>query len=71
MIEDLHPIRDTPIDVAFPACCWMFGALRNCFKQDFDNYKRNEQMKIDFLKSSISSENSNLTPEAKKIMMIN
>jgi hypothetical protein len=46
MIEDLHPICDTPIEVAFPASCWLFGAFRNCFKEDFDNYKKNEQMKI-------------------------
>ena len=71
MIEDLHPIRDTPIEVAFPAFCYFFGALRNCFKEDFDNYKKNEQAKIEFLKQSVQSENSMLTPEAKKIMKMN
>ena len=42
MIQDLHPISDTPIEVSFPAFCSVFGALRNCFKEDFDKYKKDE-----------------------------
>ena len=27
MIEDLHPIADTPIEVSFPGSCWIFGVF--------------------------------------------
>jgi hypothetical protein len=30
MIEDLHPIRDTPIDVSFPFLFWPWGFIKGC-----------------------------------------
>lgn len=31
-IEELHPIRKTPLDVAFPVLFWPWGALKRCCK---------------------------------------
>lgn len=31
-IEELHPIRKTPMDVSFPIIFWPWGALKRCCK---------------------------------------
>ena len=33
-IEELHPIKKTPLDVSFPVIFWPWGALKRCCKDD-------------------------------------
>lgn len=35
LIEDLHPLAKTRLDIAFPFICWPLGCVRkSCFKKD-------------------------------------
>jgi len=33
-IDELHPIKKTPLDVSFPVIFWPWGALKRCYKGD-------------------------------------
>ena len=42
LIEDLHPIKKTPLDVSFPFFCCLCGCFRKCFKNDEKEEKKDQ-----------------------------
>ena len=70
MIEELHPIADTPIEVSFPVLFWPWGVVKRCIYGDVTEKEvQADEMKIGLMEK-FGCKNLSLTPEARKIMKL-
>ena len=69
MIEELHPIKDTPIDVSFPVLFWPWGFFKRCcYGDQLEKEVAADELKIGLMNSLDMS--AKMTPEAKKILKL-
>lgn len=68
MIEELHPINDTPLDVSFPVLFWPWGLFKRCCYGDvIEKEVVQDELKIGMMNSLGSL---GMSAEAKKIMKL-
>jgi hypothetical protein len=70
MIDELHPIKNTPIEIAFPVLFGPWGFLKRCIYGDVvEQEVFADEFKVNMMQKSFGNLTS-LTPEARKILRL-